>query len=93
VAEHDAALRGQPEGIQVLFPLPIGNENEASDQIDKLLVFAPLNPTLVYVMMHPDNARPLVGFIMSGMVHLQVDSLKLLAYPLSQPRNHKLGPG
>src|SRR5438270_423180 len=50
--EHDALLRREPERLEILLPLPIGYENKAIDRADELCVFAPLNPTLVHVVVH-----------------------------------------
>jgi hypothetical protein len=75
MSEDEAALRWQLELIEVLFSLPMRNKNKAADQIDQLFFFAPLNPTLVYIMMYPYDSRPFVGFVMPRVIHLKIDPI------------------
>src|SRR5947209_6901775 len=88
MSEHDTSLRGEIESSEILFPLPIGYENKTIDGADELFVFAPLNPTLVDIMVHPKNARPLVAVNLSRMVHFQVDRIKIAAHPFPQASDH-----
>ena len=83
MAEHDTPLWGQPESIEVSFPLPVGHEDEAGYCFDKLLVSAPLNPLLVHVVVHPNNARSVVRSGIPGMIHLKVDPIKLFTQALA----------
>ena len=75
--EHATALRRQPEGVEVSFSLPVRHKHKAANQIYERFVLAPLNPLLVYIMVHPDNARPGVSIIVPGVVYLQIDLIKL----------------
>src|SRR5438067_114774 len=88
MSEHDTSLRGEIESSEIPFPLPMGYENKTIDGADELFVLAPINPTLVDVMVHPKNARPLVAVNLSRMVHLQVDRIKIAAHSLPQASDH-----
>ena len=71
--------------------MPIGYKDEAIYQFYKFLVVAPLDPALVHVVVHPNDPGSFIGFIVSGMVHLQVDAVEFGAHSFSKACDRQLG--